>query len=163
MVQMNKKQQIAIVVMALYFIVTISSNLTEFWLTEEEIFRRILDEGYIDLDPNLQDLEYENLRELSSQLASYIKGKTLISFVNSVLLLYLFASYLDIYRNTKARFTLGLMFLCGALLSYSLFSNPILLSFNSGIDGLQILRSFNVIPDIFTTLASTILIYLNRQ
>ena len=163
MVQMNKKQQIAIVVMALYFIVIIFSNLTEFWLTEEEIFRRILDEGYIDLDPNLQDLEYENLRELSTQLASYIKGKTLISLVNSVLLLYLFASYLDIYRNTKARFTLGLMFLCGALLSYSLFSNPILLSFNRGIDGLRIIRSFNVIPDIFTTLASTILIYLNRQ
>ena len=163
MVQMNKKQQIAIVVMALFFIVTIFSNLAEFWLTEEEIFRRILDEGYIDLDPNLQDLEYENLRELSTQLASYIKGKTLISLVNSILLLYLFASYLDIYRNTKARFTLGLMFLCGALLSYSLFSNPILLSFNRGIDGLQIIRSFNVIPDIFTTLASTILIYLNRQ
>jgi hypothetical protein len=157
MVQMNKKQQIAIVVMALYFIVTISSNLTEFWLTEEEIFRLILDE-YIDIDPNLQDLEYGHLRELSSQLASYIKGKTLISLVNSVLLL-----YLDIYRNTKAQFTLGLMFLCGALLSYSFFSNPILLSFNSGIDGLQIIRSFNVIPDIFTTLASTILIYLNRQ
>jgi hypothetical protein len=163
MVQMNKKQQIAIFVMALYFIVTIASNLTEFWLTEEEIFRRILDEGYIDLDPNLQDLEYENLRELSSQLESYIKGKTLISLVNLVLLLYLFASYLDIYRNTKAKFTLGLMFLCGALLSYSLFSNPILLSFNSRADGLQIIRSFNVIPDIFTTLASTILIYLNRQ
>lgn len=163
MVQMNKKQQIAIVVMALYFIVTIFSNLTEFWLTEEEIFRRILDEGYIDLDPNLQDLEYEKLRDLSSHLASYIKGKTLISLVNTVLLLYLFASYLDIYRNTKARFTLGLMFLCGALVSYSLFSNPILLSFNSRVDGLQIIRSFNVIPDIFTTLASTILIYLNRQ
>jgi hypothetical protein len=162
MVQMNKKQQIAIVVMALYFIVTISSNLTEFWLTEEEIFRLILDE-YIDIDPNLQDLEYGHLRELSSQLASYIKGKTLISLVNSVLLLYLFASYLDIYRSTKAQFTLGLMFLCGALLSYSFFSNPILFSFNSGIDGSEIIRSFNVIPDIFTTLASTILIYLNRQ
>lgn len=162
MVQMNKKQQIAIVVMVLYFIVTISSNLTEFWLTEEEIFRLILDE-YIDLDPNLQDLKYEHLQELSSGLASYIKGKILISFVNSVLLLYLFASYLDIYRNTKAQFILGLMFLCGALLSYSIFSNPILLSISSGIDGLQIIRSFNVIPDIFTTLASTILIYLNRQ
>lgn len=160
---MNKKQQIAIALMAIYFIVAIASGLSELWLSEEDILRLVLEEEIINVDPNLEDLNSENLSILSSQLASYIRWKTVINVLNMVLLVYLFVSYLEMYRNTKASFTLGLVFLSGALLSYSLFSNPLLLSFNRGISGLQIIRYFNVIPDLFTTMASTILIYLSRQ
>jgi len=79
------------------------------------------------------------------------------------LLVYLFANYLDMYRTTKSSFTLGLVFLSAALLSYSLFTNPMLLSITSGDDGLQIIQYFNFLPDLLTTMASTILIYLSRQ
>ena len=160
---MNRKQQIAIALMALYFIVAIASGISNLWLSEEDIIRLVLQEEIINVDPSLEDLNSENLSVLSSQLASYIRWKTVINVLNMVLLAYLFVSYLEMYRNTKASFTLGLVFLSGALLSYSLFSNPLLLSFNRGISGLQIIRYFNVIPDFFTTMASTILIYLSRQ
>jgi len=69
----------------------------------------------------------------------------------------------DMYRQTKASFTLGLVFLSGALLSYSLFTNPVLLTASGGSGGIRIVRYFNFLPDLFTTVASTILIYLSRQ
>ena len=161
--RMNRKQQVALAIMALYFIVSVQSNLDSLLLDEERILYSLLDDERIVVDPNLEDLDYENLRLVSSQLSAYIRGKTLISAVNVILLVYLFATYVDMYRQTKASFTLGLVFLSGALLSYSLFTNPVLLTVSGGSGGIRIVRYFNFLPDLFTTVASTILIYLSRQ
>ena len=161
--RMNRKQQVALAIMALYFIVSVQSNLDNLLLDEERILYSLLDDERIIVDPNLEDLDYENLRLVSGQLATYIRGKTLISAVNVILLVYLFATYVDMYRQTKAGFTLGLVFLSGALLSYSLFTNPVLLTVSGGSGGIRIVRYFNFLPDLFTTVASTILIYLSRQ
>jgi hypothetical protein len=160
---MNRKQQVALAIMALYFIVSFQSNLDSLLLDEERILYSLLDDERIMVDPCLEDLDYENLRLISSQLSTYIRGKTLISAVNVILLVYLFATYVDMYRQTKASFTLGLVFLSGALLSYSLFTNPVLLTVSGGSGGIRIVRYFNFLPDLFTTVASTILIYLSRQ
>ncbi|MBN2334958.1 hypothetical protein JXL21_05320 [Candidatus Bathyarchaeota archaeon] len=160
---MNRKQQVAVAIMAVYLILSVQSSLDSLWVSEEEILVRFLDDKRISVDPNLEDLDYENLRVISGQLAAYIRGKTIISAVNVVLLVYLFASYLDMYRQTKAGFTLGLVFLSGALLSYSLFTNPVLLTISGGTEGVRIVRYFNFLPDLFTTVAGTILIYLSRQ
>lgn len=161
--RMNRKQQVALAIMALYFIVSFQSNLDSLLLDEERILYSLLDDERIMVDPCLEDLDYENLRLISSQLSTYIRGKTLISAVNVILLVYLFATYVDMYRQTKASFTLGLVFLSGALLSYSLFTNPVLLTVSGGSGGIRIVRYFNFLPDLFTTVASTILIYLSRQ
>lgn len=161
--RMNRKQQVALAIMALYFIVSFQSNLDSLLLDEERILYSLLDDERIMVDPCLEDLDYENLRLISSQLSTYIRGKTLISAVNVILLVYLFATYVDMYRQTKASFTLGLVFLSGALLSYSLFTNPVLLTVSGGSGGIKIVRYFNFLPDLFTTVASTILIYLSRQ
>ncbi len=160
---MNRKQQVALAIMALYFIVSVQSNIDSLLLDEERILYSLLDDERIVVDPNLEDLDYENLRLVSTQLAAYIRGKTLISAVNVILLVYLFATYVDMYRQTKASFTLGLVFLSGALLSYSLFTNPVLLTVSGGSSSIRIVRYFNFLPDLFTTVASTILIYLSRQ
>jgi hypothetical protein len=160
---MNRKQQVALAIMALYFIVSVQSNIDSLLLDEERILYSLLEDERIVVDPNLEDLDYENLRLVSTQLAAYIRGKTLISAVNVILLVYLFATYVDMYRQTKASFTLGLVFLSGALLSYSLFSNPVLLTVSGGSSSIRIVRYFNFLPDLFTTVASTILIYLSRQ
>jgi hypothetical protein len=162
-VRMNRKQQVALAIMALYFIVSVQSNIDSLLLDEERILYSLLEDERIVVDPNLEDLDYENLRLVSTQLAAYIRGKTLISAVNVILLVYLFATYVDMYRQTKASFTLGLVFLSGALLSYSLFSNPVLLTVSGGSSSIRIVRYFNFLPDLFTTVASTILIYLSRQ
>lgn len=161
--RMNRKQQVALAIMALYFIVSVQSNLDSFLLDEERILYSLLDDERIMVDPNLEDLDIENLRLVSSQMSTYIRGKTLISAVNVILLVYLFATYVDMYRQTKASFTLGLVFLSGALLSYSLFTNPVLLTVSGGSGSIKIVRYFNFLPDLFTTVASTILIYLSRQ
>jgi hypothetical protein len=161
--QMNRKQQIAILIMAVYFVVTVASNLDQLVISEDEILFRLLNNERILIDPDLEDLNQENLRLLSRQIAAYMKGKILVSSVNTILLVYLFANYLDMYQTTKSSFTLGLVFLSAALLSYSLFTNPVLLSITSGSSGLQIIQYFNFLPDLLTTMASTILIYLSRQ
>jgi hypothetical protein len=161
--QMNRKQQVAVAIMALYFVVSIQASLAWVLPNEEDILFRLLNDPRIFVDPNLEDLSQEQLRTLSGRLAYYMRGKILIGLVNTVLLVYLFATYLDIYRHTKAGFTLGLVFLSGALLSYSLFTNPVFLSVSSGGSGFAVVQYFNYLPDLFTTVASTILIYLSRQ
>ena len=162
-VQMNRKQQVAVLIMALYFVVNIAANLDQLAISDEEILYRLLNDERILVNPDLGSLDQENLSILSRQITTYIQGKIIISAVNTILLVYLFANYLDMYRTTKSSFTLGLVFLSAALLSYSLFTNPVLLSFTSGTGGLQIVQYFNFLPDLLTTMASTILIYLSRQ
>jgi len=162
-VQMNRKQQVAVLIMALYFVVNIAANLDQLAISDEEILYRLLNDERILVNPDLGSLDQENLSILSRQITTYIQGKIIISAVNTILLVYLFANYLDMYRTTKSSFTLGLVFLSAALLSYSLFTNPVLLSFTSGSGGLQIVQYFNFLPDLLTTMASTILIYLSRQ
>jgi len=163
MVQMNRKQQIALVIMALYFIVNVQANIDSIFLGDDEILYRLLEQDLVNIDPDLEGLDPDTLKVLSSHISSYVKGKTIISAVNAILLVYLFANYLDMYRMTKSSFTLGLVFLSAALLSYSLFTNPVLLSFTSAAGDIQIVRYFNFVPDLLTTMASTILIYLSRQ
>ena len=163
MVQMNRKQQIALVIIALYFIVNVQANIDSFFLGDDEILYRLLEQDLVNIDPDLEGLDPDTLKVLSSHISSYVKGKTIISAVNAILLVYLFANYLDMYRMTKSSFTLGLVFLSAALLSYSLFTNPVLLSFTSSAGDIQIVRYFNFVPDLLTTMASTILIYLSRQ
>jgi hypothetical protein len=162
-VQMNRKQQMAVLIMAVYFVINIAANLDQLMISEDEILFRLLNDERLLIDPDLETLDRENLSLLSHQISTYIQGKILISAVNTILLVYLFANYLDMYRTTKSSFTLGLVFLSAALLSYSLFTNPALLSITSGSGGLQIIQYFNFLPDLLTTMASTILIYLSRQ
>jgi len=160
---MNRKQQIAVIIMALYFVVNIAANMDQLVVNEDELIYRLLNDERIMVDPNLGSLDQENLSMLSRQITAYMQGKIIISAVNTILLVYLFANYLDMYRTTKSSFTLGLVFLSAALLSYSLFTNPMLLSITGGSSGLQIVQYFNFLPDLLTTVASTILIYLSRQ
>jgi hypothetical protein len=161
--QMNRKQQIAVLIIAIYFVVNVAANLDQFVISEDEILFRLLNDERLLIDPDLETLDRENLQILSRQITTFIQGKIIISAVNTILLVYLFANYLDMYRTTKSSFTLGLVFLSAALLSYSLFTNPVLLSITSGSGGLQIIQYFNFLPDLLTTMASTILIYLSCQ
>ncbi len=160
---MNRKQQIALVLMALYFIANVQANIDRIFLGDDEILYRLLNVDLVNVDPDLEGLDSDTLKVLSCHISSYVRGKVIISAVNSILLIYLFANYLDMYRMTKSSFTLGLVFLSAALLSYSLFTNPMLLSLTGTAGDIAILRYFNFVPDLLTTMASTILIYLSRQ
>jgi hypothetical protein len=89
--------------------------------------------------------------------------KTVLSSVNSILLTILLVIYLGIYRKTRAEFSLGLLIFTVALLIYSVTSNPLI----HGFAGFRLsgagLGPFTMLPDLFTCIASAILLYLSRQ
>jgi hypothetical protein len=88
-------------------------------------------------------------------------AKTILASVNSILLTILLAIYIGIYRTTRSQFSLGLLIFSMALLLYSLTSNPLLHMF-AGFRGTG-LGPFTMLPDLFTCIASAILLYLSRQ
>ena len=84
--------------------------------------------------------------------------KTILSTVNVALLIFLLVSYLDIYRKIKSEFTIGLIVFSLTLLFYALSSNP-LVHWLFGFRGFG-LGPFAMLPDLFTTVALTVLLYL---
>lgn len=86
-------------------------------------------------------------------------AKTVISTLNIVLLIFLLAVYLDIYRKTRSEFTIGLIIFSTALLFYALTSNPIIMWLCGFIPfGLG---PFALLPELFTFAALVVLLYLS--
>lgn len=94
-------------------------------------------------------------------LMYFILVKTILSSLNFILLLILLVVYLGLYRKTASQFSFGLVIFSLALLLYSLTSNPIIHRL-AGFRGSG-LGPFTMIPEIFTFIASVILLYLSRQ
>lgn len=89
----------------------------------------------------------------------YLKVKTMISLVNIVFILALMLTYRGIYRQVKSQFTLGLIVVMMVLLLYALTSNPIVqILFGYHAQGLG---PFAMVPDIFTTFALGLLLYIS--
>jgi len=97
-------------------------------------------------------------RDLFLQL---LLAKTILSSLNSILLTILLVTYIGIYRKTRSEFSIGLVVFTIALLLYALASNPLI----HGIAGFRGsgLGPFTMLPDLFTCIASAILLYLSRQ
>ncbi len=112
--------------------------------------------------PKLEDLTPEQLQEISSYIAIYIKGKSILGFFNSILLVYLIYLQVKIYRSTKTSFSLTLILCFTALLLYTILGNPIAVWF-AGFSRGSIIQAFNFLPDLFTTVASIIFIMLSRE
>jgi hypothetical protein len=87
--------------------------------------------------------------------------KTVISSVNITLLVFLLTTYVNIYREIKSEFTLGLIIFSSVLLLYALASNPIV----HGIFGFRAvgLGPFAMLPDLFTFVALSVLLYLSYK
>ena len=117
--------------------------------------------------PNLYDMwEPRHMGGMMGQpirgdLEIYYTAKIVLSSVNTVLLLSLLLTYIGIYNDIRSEFSLGLIIFSLALLLYSLTSNPLLSSY-FGYAGYG-LGPFAMLPDLFTLLASTILIYLSLK
>jgi hypothetical protein len=81
-----------------------------------------------------------------------------LSTVNVALLIFLFFTYLGIYRKIRSEFTLGLMVFSIILLFYALSSNPLL----QRVFGFRAfgLGPFAMLPDLFTCVALSVLLYL---
>jgi len=88
-------------------------------------------------------------------------AKIVLSSANIILLTIVLVTYIGIYQKTKSQFSLGLVIFTIALLFYSITSNPIM----QGFGGFRVagLGPFTMLPDLFSCIASAILLYLSRQ
>ena len=88
-------------------------------------------------------------------------AKIVLSSANIILLIIVLVIYMGIYNRTKSQFSLGLVIFTIALLFYSVTSNPI----TQGFGGFRVsgLGPFTMLPDLFSCIASAILLYLSRQ
>jgi len=91
----------------------------------------------------------------------FYKAKTILSAINATLLVFLLATYIDMYSKLRSEFTLGLIIFSLTLLLYALSSNP-LLQWLFGFRAFG-LGPFAMLPDLFTTLALTVLLYLTMK
>jgi len=84
-------------------------------------------------------------------------AKAVFSTVNIALLLFLLATYVDIYRKTGSEFTIGLIVFSMIFLLYVMASNPLVIwAFGYRIFGLG---PFTILPDIFGLAALVVLLY----
>lgn len=91
----------------------------------------------------------------------YYNAKSIISIINIALLGALTYIYISIYVKVKSRFTVGLILTMLALIVYALTSNPLLqVLFGFRATGLGI---FAMVPDLFATVALSILLYLSME
>lgn len=102
----------------------------------------------------------EDIPRIKELMSRYFMGKTVISSLNAVLLLYLSLVYYRIYRATKSQFSLGLMIMSIAFFLFVVSSNPLIYLL---IGRKKFLGVFEFFGDGFTTIAAFILIYLSRQ
>lgn len=94
-------------------------------------------------------------------LESYMIIKSGITMVNIAISLILIGLYINIYRRIKSDFTLGLIVVMFAFLVYAITSNP-LFHILFGFRGYG-LGPFQMLPEIFATLALSILLYLSLK
>lgn len=94
-------------------------------------------------------------------LPNLLIAKTVLSLLNTILLTVLLVTYMEIYRKTKSEFSIGLIIFTITLLLYAVTSNPLI----HGIAGFRGsgLGPFTILPDFFTCIASSILLYLSLQ
>ncbi len=94
-------------------------------------------------------------------MAILVSVKTMLSFVNLVLVTSLLLAYIGLYRSIRSKFTSGLMLAVLVLGLYALFSNPLLhVLFGYYIEGLG---PFTILPDAFATVALLVLLDLSLE
>jgi hypothetical protein len=89
----------------------------------------------------------------------FYTAKTVVSTINITLLIFLLAIYAGIYAKTRSEFTIGLMIFSAVLLLNALASNPVV----TWLFGFRAfgLGPFALLPDLFTLVALTVLLYLS--
>lgn len=98
---------------------------------------------------------------MEADLELFYTIKTIVSSVNVTLLVFLLVTYLNIYRKTQSEFTVGLILFSVVLLLYAMVSNPIVqVAFGYRAFGLG---RFAMLPDLFSLIALTVLLYLTLK
>jgi len=104
---------------------------------------------------------FDRYYSVMGDIELFYKVKTVLSTINATLLVFLLATYIGIYKKLQSEFTIGLIIFSLILLLYALSSNP-LLQWLFGFRAFG-LGPFAMLPDLFTTLALAVLLYLTMK
>jgi hypothetical protein len=100
-------------------------------------------------------------QRIEEDLELFYTIKTIVSSVNVTILVFLLITYFNIYRKTQSEFTAGLILFSMVLLLYAMVSNPIVqVAFGYRAFGLG---PFAMLPDLFSLIALTVLLYLTLK
>ena len=99
--------------------------------------------------------------DIMGDIELFYKIKTILTSINATLLVLLLATYVDMYKKIQSEFTIGLIVFSLILLLYALSANP-LLQWLFGYRAFG-LGPFAMLPDLFTTLALAVLLYLTMK
>jgi len=168
---MNKKQRVLIILGIILITGTIGAILGYYYTDslKSPVFKRDFDpyfDGNFTGDFNKSNppppREYKDEIERGKEsFEFYISMKSAITLINIVISLILIIMYVKIYREIKSDFTLGLIVVMFAMLFYALTSNPFtqyLFSYRGFGQG-----PFILLPDIFATMALSVLLYLSLK
>jgi len=153
---MNKYMKILIIVAILLVMVIFADYLVtqSFPSPQPSLFESRLPFNRIHFD-------WDRYYSIMGDIELFYKVKTLLSTVNATLLVVLLATYVDMYRKLHSEFTGGLILFSLILLLYALSSNP-LLQWLFGYRAFG-LGPFAMLPDMFTTFALAVLLYLTMK
>ena len=88
----------------------------------------------------------------------YFAVKSVITTVNATILVFLFVTYFSIYRETKMKFSLGLVIFSLSWLIHVLIANPMILQRAGKVIGLPI-----IFEQFFSLLALITLLYITYK
>ena len=143
----NKKTKIVLATGALIAV----ALLAWFWASTHLPFR----------PPSLMEPPRPPPEGIPGDFELYYTLKTVFSTVNATLLVFLLVLYGGIYVKRKVEFTLWLIIFCSVLLLDALTSDPII-QWVFGFRPIG-LGPFAMLPDIFTSVALAILLYLTLK
>jgi hypothetical protein len=98
-------------------------------------------------------------QNIPGDIEFFYTAKTVVSTLNVTLLVFLLLIYISIYSKTRSEFTIGLIIFSLILLLNALASNPFVVWF-FGFRPFG-LGPFALLPDLFTTVALIVLLYLS--
>ncbi len=154
--RMNKYLKIALI----FTILALVAILADLIATQHSPYQTSLFEPH-QVPRDRFNFDPEEFSSFMGDLELFYKVKTMLSTINATLLVLLLATYVDLYRKLKSEFTLGLILFSLILLLYAVSSNPLLQQF-FGFWGIG-LGPFAMLPDLFTTFALVVLLYLTMK
>ena len=99
--------------------------------------------------------------DIRGDIEFFYTVQTVVSTINVTLSIFLLLMYTSIYLKTRSEFTIGLTIFSAVLLLQSLVSIPLVhMAFGFYAFGLG---PFAMLPDLFTCLALTVLLYLTFE
>ena len=111
--------------------------------------------------PQWEPRPFPPFNRIRGDIELFYTIKTVVSSINVTLLIFLLVTYISMYKKTQSEFTIGLMIFSIILLLYALVSNP-LVHWVFGFRAFG-LGPFAMLPDLFSCVASAMLLYLTMK